>query len=122
MSIIKKVREKQNAMKQANDPTQEVSKTNQSLAIAALFGGIHSRAWETYMNQFAETTEELMRLKGTDGTLNDAAMNRRRAYLVANAICGSTTVGRFDNFVDTIDEGLDANFQPSGANAACEPG
>jgi hypothetical protein len=122
MTIIELVRKKKEEMGMEKDPSREVSRRNQQLAIAALLGGIHSRAWETYMQQFAETTDQLMRLKATDGTLGNESLDRKRAYLVSNAICGSTTVGGFDNWVDTIDEGLVADFQPTGDDPDCDPG
>lgn len=127
MNIIDKVRERKEAMRVGNDKTAaqnkaavELAAENQRKAIAALFGGLHSRAWEDYMSEFAENTAQLMRLKATDGTINDSDMHRRRAYLVANAICGSTTVGGFDNWVDTIDEGLDPEFKAATDTPKCD--
>ena len=102
MSIIAKVKEIKEQL--LRDPIK--GEANAKLATAAIQAGIHSAAWETYMNQFAENTDQLMRLKATDGTLGDPTLDRRRAYLVANGVCGTPTTDGFDMEVNTIDEGL----------------
>lgn len=87
---------------------------NVQLAVAAIIGGIRSPAWRSYMMQFIEQNTpgvpvepaQLERLLGTDGTLGDVVLDRRRAYLLANAICGSETVFTTTFTVDTIDDTL----------------
>lgn len=111
MSIIDKVEifkgklllhEQDPANPEAIDPED-----NMRLAVAAIQAGIHSTAWETYMEQFAAgNPQHLMRLKATDGTLGDLDMDRRRAYLVSGAVCGTTTTDKFGFTVPTIDNGL----------------
>ncbi len=93
-----------------------VGEENQELAIAAILGGIESPAWETYMRQYIDNpapandpdlpTRQLMRLLGTDGTGNNVEMRKRRAYLVANAICAQGTGTGLPQNVNTIDNGL----------------
>ena len=73
---------------------------NMSLAMAAMRDGIRSDAWQQYMTQFVEQNppgkpvdpDQLARLTARDGTLGDQVLDRQRAYLVANAICGPSTV------------------------------
>lgn len=107
--IIDLVREKKarmhNDMNEANE--------NGRMAIAAINGGITSEAWRLYMEQFiyrdADGTldpQQLGRLLATDGTLGEFDHDRRRAYMVGNAICTAASPGNGGNFefgVDTID-------------------
>ncbi len=99
MSIMKKVLEK----KLENQQDHDKANLNREKAVAAIQAGIRSKAWKKYMSQFAETPLELMRLMGTDGTLGDETLDIKRAYLVANAVCGSGTTTDLDREVDTID-------------------
>jgi len=107
MSIIAKVKEIKDQL--LRDPIK--GEANARMAIAAIHAGIHSAAWETYMTQFAENPDQLRRLKATDGTLGDPTLDRRRAYLVANGVCGTPTTDGFDFEVNTIDEGLGEGCQ-----------
>jgi hypothetical protein len=102
MTIFAKVMIKRDEIKA--DPIK--ADENRDLAVPAIQAGIRSRAWENYMRQYADTTEQLERLMGTDGTLGDIDMDRRRAYLVSDAVCGSRTVDLFGLTVETIDDGL----------------
>lgn len=102
-SIMQKVKDFQADLKAG----RRKPKDNALLATAAIHAGVHSAAWERYMEQFAAgNTQHLMRLMATDGTLGDFEMDRRRAYLVGGAVCGTTTTDDFGKFVDGIDDGL----------------
>ena len=87
---------------------------NATLAIAAINGGIRSDAWRNYMMQFVEKNPpghavdpaQLERLMGTDNTLGDPEMDKRRAYIVANAVCAATTPQTTGFGIDGIDDGL----------------
>jgi hypothetical protein len=87
---------------------------NAQLAVAAIIGGVRSPAWRSYMMQFIEQNTpgvpvepaQLERLLATDGTMGDVVLDRRRAYLVANAVCGSETILTTTFTVDTIDDTL----------------
>lgn len=107
------------------DPKGEAEK-NARLAVDAIMGGRGSEAWRQYMLQFVEKDPKapneplnpahLARLMGEDDTANNYKMNRRRAYLLGNAICGGLSPtevmppgesSRGLQFtVDTIDENL----------------
>jgi hypothetical protein len=82
---------------------------NIALAIAAMRDGIKSPAWEFYMTQFARDEngildkDQLARLMATDGTLGDPVLDRKRGYMIANAMCGMSTVNNFDLGVATVD-------------------
>ena len=102
MTIFEKVMRMKDEIK--SDPAK--ADANRDLAVPAIHAGIRSKAWENYMRQFADTTKQLERLMGTDGTLGDKDMDRRRAYLVSDAVCGSRTVDLFGLTVATIDDGL----------------
>src|SRR4029434_9801946 len=72
---------------------------NVQLAVAAIIGGIKSPAWRAYMMQFIDQNipgvpvepAQLERLLATDGTMGDVVLDRRRAYMVANAVLGADT-------------------------------
>jgi hypothetical protein len=120
--IIDLVTERKDAINK--DP--EEAEENARLAIDAVTGGRSSDAWRTYMLQFVErdpnapdqplNPAHLARLLGQDDTADNYDMNRRRAYLLGNAICGGLSPTeivptvqnpRGLNFtVETIDEGL----------------
>jgi hypothetical protein len=88
---------------------------NSRLAMAAIHGGVRSRAWRAYMLQFVRQSplgtpidpRQLARLLATDGTDGNPDLDRHRAYLVANATCGPTTPDFLHVEVNTIDEGID---------------
>ena len=97
---------------------------NAALAIAAINGGIKSPAWRSYMMQFVEQKApgqpvdpaQLERLLGTDGSLGVPDVDRQRAYLVSNAVCGPST-----EFTHTIGVfGIDATLSNPGPAAAEE--
>ncbi|MGZ8846641.1 MAG: hypothetical protein ACXW3C_09285, partial [Pyrinomonadaceae bacterium] len=106
-TIIQTVLERQQEL--LNDPV--LATQNMALAMAAMRDGIKSEAWQQYMSQFVEQSppgkpvdpDQLARLTAKDGTLGDQVLDRQRAYLVANAICGPSTVTTIDFGVDTID-------------------
>jgi hypothetical protein len=98
---------------------------NATLAVAAMKGGIRSQEWRAYMMQFAEQgapgvpvdPDHLSRLLATDGTLGIPELDSKRAYLIANAICGDQTTGTFANFVNTIDVGITSGCLASSPTA-----
>jgi|ERR1044071_517873 hypothetical protein len=50
--------------------------------------------WDNYMRLYAGTPtniQQLARLTASDGTITNAAMQRERAYLLGNGMCGGTT-------------------------------
>ena len=106
-TIIEAVRERQLELKR--DPV--LATQNMALAMAAMRDGIKSDAWQQYMTQFVEQNppgkpvdpDQLARLMAKDGTLGDQILDRQRAYLVANSICGPSTVDTMDFGVETID-------------------
>jgi hypothetical protein len=106
--IIELVNEKIEEM--ANNPQEAERIAN--LAARAIKGGHLSPEWEEYMLQFVEKNpldqKQLARLLAKDYTADDDTMNRRRAYLLGNAICGgdSPGTGTLNFTVATIDNGL----------------
>ena len=92
------------------DPTRAAQ--SMSLAIAAVKEGIKSKAWEYYMSQFIDKSnpdlsiDQLARLKATDDTEGDPVMDRHRAYLVANSMCGPSTVDTLTIGLESIDDGI----------------
>jgi hypothetical protein len=92
------------------DPTRATQ--SMGLAIAAVKEGIKSKAWEYYMAQFIDksntglSVDQLARLKATDDTEGDPVMDRHRAYLVANSMCGPSTVDELAIGIESIDDGI----------------
>ncbi|HEY6189186.1 MAG TPA: hypothetical protein VIW80_16155 [Pyrinomonadaceae bacterium] len=93
--IIDMVREKRDRIEA--DPVE--AGQNAELAVGAIMFGITSNQWETYMSQFVEDSttplgkQQLSRLLATDGTFNNQDLNLRRAYMIANAVCGGASTG-----------------------------
>jgi len=99
-----------------NDPDQvnkpEATRTG-LLAIAAIHAGAGTPEWAAYMAQFGEITplvpDQVKRLNAADGTRGNSVLDKKRAYLVSNGVCGiqspDNTLG-LDGKVDTIDDGL----------------
>ena len=136
--IMDMVLAKWNAMKHASDNTapdreqaMALANENAALAAQAIKGGRMSSAWREYMMQFVERDPEnpkdplnpahLARLLAADDTYGDPVMDRKRAYLLGNAVCGGGSTGEgivnvneldlnhplhFAFTVGTIDEGL----------------
>lgn len=109
-----KIFERVEAKKKQVKVDANAGKDNAGKAIAAILGGAESPEWETYMKQFIDVDgngvptnpAQLRRLLGQDNKATDAAMRERRAYLVANAVCGQGTGDGLTNKVDTIDDGI----------------
>lgn len=57
-----------------------------TLAIQAMYAGIESEAWKTYMHEFASTPEQLARLTTRAGD-ELPYVRQARCYLIANAMC-----------------------------------
>ena len=92
--------------------SEEEAERNGKLAARAIIEGRYSLAWREYMLQFVDksplNTQQLARLLATDDTLGDPEMDRRRAYLLGNAVCGGGSTGETTLLmgVETIDDGL----------------
>ena len=99
----------------------QVADDNQRLAEAAVLGGIQSKAWRIYMEQYCDqdengvNEEQIARLTATDSV--NAQFNRQRAYLVSNAMCGDFSKEHFEVNVESIDEGLNVPGTQPGCNA-----
>jgi hypothetical protein len=77
------------------------------MAINAILNGPGSHQWHKYMELFADTPEQLNRLKLEDDKKNDPKVRSSCAYIVSNAICGTQTGTQTHKLVDLeIDEGL----------------
>jgi hypothetical protein len=116
--IIELVREKMASMNQNPDEREP----NAALAAEALMRGRLSLKWREYMMQFVEkdpnnpneplNPDQLARLLAADNTLGDPLMDRRRAYILSNGICGGGSTGAptgglpFDFTVESIDNGI----------------
>lgn len=84
-----------------------------TLAVKALRAGNRNTdgstttAWRDYMMHFPGlSAAQLSRLLAEDGTFNDTNLDRKRAYLIANAVCGpnSPNTGMLAFGVNTIDQ------------------
>lgn len=76
-------------------------------AIDAILKGPGSSAWRIYMENFAETPEQLARLNLEDEQNGRSDIRSSVAYMVGNAICGTATGTQTHRLVqDAIDEGL----------------
>lgn len=86
------------------------AEANQLLAQAAVLGGIQSKAWRTYMEQFCDKgvngvdEAQIARLTVVDAA--NAPFNKNRAYMVSNGMCGDFSKDHFEENVASIDDGL----------------
>ena len=86
---------------------QSVGDAIQIESLAALAAGEDSPQWQTYMQRFAQTEDQLARLLATDGTKDNPEMNAARTALVQNGECGGQTIDDLDkNVGDILDQGL----------------
>lgn len=123
MKITDKIRTNNQFMidNQENGEGLARAKQLQGLAIKAMFNGIRSRDWETYMRQIADMDNpdvgprQLRRLLGEDPDYMDTQWaNETLAYLVANATCTSQTFmrgGTLFNLSEDMIGDLDAGFE-----------
>ena len=81
----------------------------QDKAVAAILNGMQSAECREYMNLFADPAkpQQLARLMSQDSSAGNPAMDRARAYLVANGPCGTDTVTNFEKGVSDV---LDATL------------
>ena len=116
MKIIDKLIDKRDEI--LNGPNgAAVAEANAQLAVDAIIAGINSTAWRTFMAQFVNNSRQLDRLVAVDDTAGDKAMDRRRAYILGNAVCGFPTGRGMAREVPTIDVGLvpdEPNDTPDG--------
>ncbi len=95
MSIESNIADKQSAIdaERATSPTGDSAIANdlQVKASAAVHGG--DSEWETYMREFASTTDELARLMPETNDLPTSPRNLARAYLIGNGVCGPASPG-----------------------------
>ena len=115
-TIIESVQDRQKVLA----GNKVLAEENAALAVSAIIQGRTSEAYRTYMLQFVEQDEagnptlplgnsQLAHLLTDNEPTGDGQMNRRRAYMLANAVCGGGSPdngGRFDFTVETIDEGI----------------
>jgi hypothetical protein len=109
--IIEIVRARKAAI--ANNPA-EAQRTG-DLARAAIMAGIASSDWRTYMEHFEGLDpDQLKRLLAQDATLGVALQDAKRAYIIANGMCGaaSPNTQNLDFKVNSIDDGLPGGCDP----------
>ena len=110
--IIDIVRARRDAIRVNDD---EAKKTG-DLGVAAILSGIGTPEWEAYMRHFPGLTDvQINRLLAEDNTAGDPEKDKKRAYMIANGMCGmqSPNTQNLDFRVNTIDDGL--------AGGGCDP-
>jgi len=116
--IIDQVRIRRNTIETNTAEAQ----TTGDLALKALLAGMHTPAgeptpaWQAYMMHFPDlSTAQLNRLLAVDGTKDDPELKKKRAYLVANGVCGPNSPNSvmLALRVNSIDAGL--------PGAQCDP-
>jgi hypothetical protein len=90
------------------NPEGPIAEEVKQKAANAIYEGIYSEAWVTFMSLFANDPSQLARLTGTDGTIDDAKVSHARAYLVANAVIGLEKVTD-TSFIEELETGLPIN-------------
>lgn len=93
----------------------------QNAAIDAINNGIASTEAERYMSLFADNAAQLARLT-TDSTDTRTWLRESRAYIMANAVCGTITGTRTHvNVSAEIDDGLPVAPDPDNATRNKRP-
>jgi hypothetical protein len=77
-----------------------------TLAVAAVTGGIESLAWKTYMATFVDNADQLTRLT-VEQPGEPEYLKQTRAYIVSNAICD---VGTNTHTAKEVDPRVDDNL------------
>jgi hypothetical protein len=79
--------------------------------MAALFGGIKSDAWKSYMAVFADNPDQLTRLtEEVDG--EEPYLKQMRAYVVTSAVCDPGTNLNIAGKVDFKIDGTNSPMNP----------
>ena len=100
MNILEKVEVRLQEIRQ----NPEKVKAFQKLAVAAIHHGKDSEQWREYMMMLTTDENDLRRLLALDGSESDPEISTSRAYLVANAVCGSDTTMRTSFGTNNIDK------------------
>jgi len=107
------------------DKTGDAADQISDQAFEALFAGITSTEWETFMKNFADAQkpEQLARLTLQDSKAQDPAVRKTLVYLAASSMCGADTIMNIPKyvFVEILDKTLDCGAQPN-ANPQPAPG
>lgn len=101
------------------DPTESVADRISREAFEALFGGVTSAEWTTFMRNFVEnqSPSQLARLTLNDSQATDPALRRALVYVAASSMCGAATITMLTNYVnlDVLDKTLDCPPADGGA-------
>jgi hypothetical protein len=103
------------------DPTGSVADRISGEAFEALFAGVHSTEWTSFMKNFTENQSptQLARLTLNDPQAIDPMLRQTLVYVAASSMCGAITIQTITNYVhiDILDKTLDcapALAPPSG--------
>lgn len=115
MSIFKNLRKVHSkvAFDSINNVLSPIGSALNDAATAALYKGIGSPEWESYMAIFAENQEQLTRLTVIDQN-EPQYLTQMRAYIVTNGICDMGTNG--DLTKNTVTSTIDGDPQQAAAN------
>lgn len=93
------------------DPTGSIADRIADEAFDALFAGVHSTEWKTFMKNFAEdqNPKHLSRLTLDDSQAVDPMLRKTLVYVAASSMCGAITIRTITNYVhiDILDKTLD---------------
>ncbi|MDQ3917269.1 MAG: hypothetical protein M3348_02095 [Acidobacteriota bacterium] len=91
-------------------------------AIEAMVGGLGSQAGKKYMSLFADNAQQLARLTTPDPANDPDWLPQSRAYIMANAVCGTITGTRTQLNVNAkIDDNLSEAPDADDATRAGRP-
>lgn len=100
------IKVKRKILREMSEGTKTFTEEVQGKAMQAILHGLDPQGpadnpCEVYMRLFANTTQELERLTGKDGTTGAAhpGKDRARAYLMSAGPCGPDTVLTFEKTV-----------------------
>jgi hypothetical protein len=123
MSILKNLK-KAHAAVVAQNTTNDLSPIGTAInraAMAAMFGGLGSNDWNSYMATFADNEEQLQRLTVRDAN-EEPYITQMRAYILVNGCCDIGTNAFMNNKVDEKIDGIaGSNKNPPVPDAPNDP-
>jgi len=122
MKIMERINHVGQEVKKDFDANGPLGKKLHDAAINAILGGKGSAEWAAYMSLFADSKEQLARLKAEDAFSQEQSwVPTSVAYLAGNGTCGGMTPLALPNEVNnSIDFGID-NTEPDEAVTALRP-
>jgi hypothetical protein len=116
MKIVERVHRVRDAVATDYAANGTLGEDLQAASFKAILGGIGSEDWANYMSLFADSEEQLARLRGADAlSASEPWVKVQCAYLAGGGVCGGMTPSRLLEFVTSA---IDLNIADTAPNPA----